>query len=240
MANSPYDIDEEALSSLQNGFDAIMLNGGNGIDLKTYLRLYTLVHNICTSHKSVKMDSVSFLRDHKAQGRRNVFPLGGNLYAWLNECLRRHLQALHDEIATQPEEALVPLYVEQWSRYMAAAKYNKHLFRFVERHWIKREQDEGSTDVYDIQSLHLLRWKEDVLERDDSHFLATLRQHIDQGNCIDDFEATNVEAVLESFAAVCVKEGKEAISPRDIAEGYATLPQRAIKVEGSPSSHLII
>lgn len=38
------------------------------------------------------------------------------------------------------------------------------LFRFIERHWIKREQDERGGNVpYGLRDLHLIMWKEEVL-----------------------------------------------------------------------------
>jgi cullin 1 len=65
------------------------------------------------------------------------------------------LQTVHAELVAKAEEELVDSYAEQWRRYVAAAKYNQHLFRFLERHWIQRERDEGKAGIWGIYPLHL-------------------------------------------------------------------------------------
>ena len=62
------------------------------------------------------------------------------------------------------DEALLTFYIREWKRYTDAAKFNNHLFRYLNRHWVKREMDEGKKNVYDVYTLHLVRWKEDFFK----------------------------------------------------------------------------
>lgn len=47
-------------------------------------------------------------------------------------------------------------YIIEWKRYTTAAKYINDLFRYLNRHWVKREMEEGKKDVYDVYTVSAL------------------------------------------------------------------------------------
>lgn len=51
------------------------------------------------------------------------------------------------------DEALLAFYIKEWDRYTTAAKYINHLFRYLNRHWVKREMDEGKKNIYDVYTV---------------------------------------------------------------------------------------
>ena len=141
---------------LEWGVDRIMVNLSAGLDLKTYMTLYTSIHNFCTAQKAVGVQT------NLNSSQRGAHLLGEDLYRRLNEYLRRHLTGVHTEMVKHVDEALLTFYIKEWKRYTTAGTYNNHLFRYLNRHWVKREMDEGKKDIYDIYTLHLVRWKEDM------------------------------------------------------------------------------
>ena len=46
------------------------------------------------------------------------------------------------------DEALLRYYVKEWDRYTNGATYVHRLFTYLNRHWVKREKDEGRKNVY--------------------------------------------------------------------------------------------
>jgi cullin 1 len=78
----------------------------------------------------------------------------------LKQSLIEHVQGIQDEARRLPNEKLLEFYTEKWDRYVIAAKYNNHLFRYLNRTWVKREITEGKKDIYDVYMLHLAVWKE--------------------------------------------------------------------------------
>jgi cullin 1 len=46
------------------------------------------------------------------------------------------------------DEALLRYYVKEWERYTNGATYVHRLFTYLNRHWVKREKDEGKKNVY--------------------------------------------------------------------------------------------
>lgn len=130
------------------------------------------VHNFCTSQKAVASNqNLQAHRGGSSQSRstyrvkRSVYKqkqqltssrlrtahlLGEELYKLLGEYLSRHLSVVYKESQSHSEEALLGFYIREWGRYTTAAKYVNHLFSYLNRHWVKREIDEGKKNVYDV------------------------------------------------------------------------------------------
>ncbi len=181
---------DDILVQLEDGVRRIMSYPPETLDLRSYLRLYTLIHNYCTAMKTTN------------RGERGTRLQGEEMYDWLNRYLKRHLLGLHTEMVAQPESALTTFYLERWRCYKAAAAYNARLFRFLDRHWVKREVDEGRTSVHDLYTLHLIRWKEDVLENAENPVKAMLQQHLERTEESWIVVSPDVPELLESFASL--------------------------------------
>ena len=67
-------------------------------------------------------------------------------------CLRIHPVALtpSQHAETLQDEALLKYYAEEWDRYTTGANYINRLFTYLNRHWVKRERDEGRKGVYPV------------------------------------------------------------------------------------------
>lgn len=51
------------------------------------------------------------------------------------------------------DEALLRYYAEEWDRYTTGANYINRLFTYLNRHWVKRERDEGRKGVYPVYTV---------------------------------------------------------------------------------------
>lgn len=48
---------------------------------------------------------------------------------------------------------LIKYYARQWDRYTTGAGYVHKLFNYLNKHWVKREKDEGRKDVYSVYTV---------------------------------------------------------------------------------------
>ena len=48
------------------------------------------------------------------------------------------------------DEPLLRYYAQEWDRYTTGANYVNRLFTYLNRHWVKREKDEGRKNVYAV------------------------------------------------------------------------------------------
>ena len=99
------------------------------------------------------------LNDYGLTGTAHL--LGEDLYQNLMTYLSNYLKGLVEISKTHTDEALLTFYIREWDRYTTAAKYINHLFRYLNRHWVKRELDEGKKNIYDVYTLHLVQWRTD-------------------------------------------------------------------------------
>lgn len=147
---------------LEDGIQQIMTSLSEGMTMATYMGVYTAVHNFCTSQKAVGFNPQQNI---STGAHRGAHLLGEDLYKKLMNYLNTHLEQLVVVSQTHTDEALLTFYIKEWDRYTVAAKYIHHLFRYLNRHWVKREMDEGKKNIYDVYTLHLVQWRAIFFEK---------------------------------------------------------------------------
>ena len=177
-----------------------MVNLSAGLDLKTYMTLYTSIHNFCTAQKAVGLTT------NLNSSQRGAHLLGEDLYRRLNEYLRRHLTGVHTEMVKHVDEALLTFYIKEWKRYTTAGTYNNHLFRYLNRHWVKREMDEGKKDIYDIYTLHLVRWKEDMFGSTQNAVMDAVLRLVEKQRNGETIEQSKIKSVVDSFVSLGIDD----------------------------------
>ncbi|KAJ5793841.1 hypothetical protein N7457_000440, partial [Penicillium paradoxum] len=223
---------------LEAGIESVMLNLDSGIDMKTYMGLYTAVHNFCTSQKAVATG-------HGLQGQRGgwllslnaassasrmeltwtkAHLLGEELYKLLGEYLSRHLSEVYKQSQSHTEEGLLGFYIRQWYRYTTAAKYVNHLFRYLNRHWVKREIDEGKKNVYDVYTLHLVKWKGDFFEKVHEKVMDAVLNLIEKQRNGETIEQSQIKSIVDSFVSLGLDENDSSKSTLDVYRQYFQQP----------------
>ncbi|KAL2266918.1 hypothetical protein VTJ83DRAFT_4195 [Remersonia thermophila] len=189
---------------LQHGITRIMTNLHEGIDLATYMGIYTAVHNFCTSQKA----SGFALSNHPlGSNQRGAHLLGEELYKKLSEYLCDHLRALVAESKAHADEALLAFYIREWQRYTDAAKYIHHLFRYLNRHWVKREVDEGKKNVYDVYTLHLVQWRDVLFQQVSGKVVDAVLKLVEKQRSGETIEHNQIKQVVDSFVSLGLEEG---------------------------------
>ncbi|KAF2221027.1 Cullin [Elsinoe ampelina] len=203
---------------LEDGVDKIMNHLLDGIDMKTYMSLYTAIHNFCTAQKAVS-SSGALNATH-----RGAHLLGEDLYRRLNVYLQKHLGLVHEEMIKHADEALLADYIKEWNRYTTAGTYNNHLFRYLNRHWVKREVDEGKKDIYDIYTLHLVRWKEDMFGSTQNAVMGAVLRQVEKQRNGETIEQGQIKRVVDSFVSLGIDEQDSSKSTLDVYRTYFEKP----------------
>ncbi|KAL2691997.1 hypothetical protein Neosp_002393 [[Neocosmospora] mangrovei] len=183
---------------LQAGISRVMNDLEQGIDMQMYMGVYTAVHNFCTSQKAV------------------AHLLGEELYNKLIDYLKQHLEGLVNQSKAHTDEALLTFYIKEWGRYTVAAKYIHHLFRYLNRHWVKREIDEGKKNIYDVYTLHLVQWRRVLFEQVSSKVMDAVLKLVEKQRNGETIEHGQIKQVVDSFVSLGLDEADPSKSTLDV------------------------
>ena len=197
---------------LEEGVEGIMSNLKDGMDMATYMGIYTAVHNFCTSQKAVA-SSGGILG---ATAHRGAHLLGEDLYKNLKTYLQRHLENLYHNSKGHADEALLTYYIREWDRYTTAAKYINHLFRYLNRHWVRREVDEGKKDVYDVYTLHLVEWRQVLFSKVQAKVVEAVLKLVRRQREGETIDQSQVKNVVDSFVSLGLDETDSTKSTLDV------------------------
>jgi hypothetical protein len=75
---------------------------------------------------------------------------GSDLYAHLIRYFQQHLNLIRQDSEKFMDVSLLEYYTKQWVKFTEASTYVHHLFTYLNRHWVKREIDEGRKTVHDV------------------------------------------------------------------------------------------
>ena len=160
------------------------------------------------------MGSFSIYKTHADVDTANL--LGEELYHNLKIYLKKHLEGIHDQSKGHKDEALLTFYIKEWDRYTTAAKYINHLFRYLNRHWVKREIDEGKKDVYDVYTLHLVEWRLELFAKVSKDVMDAVLKMVEKQRNGESIEQSQVKSIVDSFVSLGLDENDSTKSTLDV------------------------
>lgn len=122
------------------------------------MELYSAVYNYCTATRAPGKGV-----GKGSTGGANF--VGEELYTRLHEFMVSHMGTVQKGLEGLMDENLLRFYHKEWLRFTSALKYINHMFSYLNRHWIKREAEDGKREVYEVSILGLVVWR-DFLFRD--------------------------------------------------------------------------
>jgi cullin 1 len=184
--------------------------------------VYTAVHDFCTSQKAASAN-------HQTGGsltpnHRGAHLLGEELYTLLGSYLTTHLKDVTEKSALHSDEALLAFYIREWKRFTDAAMFNNHLFRYLNRHWVKREMDEGKKNVYDIYTLHLVRWKDDFFKAVQEKVMEAVLKLVEKQRNGETIDQLQIKAIVGSFVSLGLDENDSTKSTLEVYRFYFEKP----------------
>lgn len=142
--------------------------------------------------------------------------LGEDLYKMLINYLNVRLEALYEESRSHTDEALLAFYIKQWNRHTIAAKYIHHLFRYLNRHWVKREMDEGKKHIYDVYTLHLVQWRTVLFGKVSERVMNAVLKLVEKQRLGETIEHSQIKQVVDSFVSLGLDDADPSKSTLDV------------------------
>ncbi|KAF7299052.1 CULLIN-2 domain-containing protein [Mycena indigotica] len=207
---------------LEDGVDHIMTKLQTGVSYSKYMSLYTVAYNYCTSSKMSTPSESSGIAN-----RTGANLMGADLYNNLIRYFVNHLKALREKAETLQDEALLQYYATEWERYTTGANYINRLFTYLNRHWVKRERDEGRRGVYPVYTLALVQWKNNLfvpIQRRNTKLASAILRLVELQRHGETIDQGLVKKVVDSLVLLGLDEADPNKACLDVYKEHFEMP----------------
>ncbi|PVU92263.1 hypothetical protein BB559_003763 [Furculomyces boomerangus] len=173
---------EEVSTFLKDGINQILQRVDEGVSYDRYMNLYT---------------GASLTNTIGAGSHKGAHILGGQLYSKLWEQVKDHNTKLLKNISAYDGKLLLKKYEEEWKKYVLASSILRQVFSYVNRHWVKREHDEGRL-VKDIYSLMISEWNDSVFTGINEKLIIAANSEIENWRNNEIVETTPIKTLTDS------------------------------------------
>jgi len=182
----------------------------DGISMEYWMEMYTSVHDYCAQSGSSSHQPMVFGGSRAGvRGRGGNTPFKGqSLYnavmKLMEEAARERLQLLHGVNG----DSLLAEYRRSWDSWTLSMGKIDKVLQYLNRHWIRREAEDGRGETYEIHTLSLVVWRDRVFRESRGSLIAATLDTIRRDRDGEAIDISTLKSVLESFVTLGINRDK--------------------------------
>lgn len=109
-------------------------------------------------------------------------------------------------VAGRRGEDLLRYYSTEWLNYTVGAGFVHHVFRYLNRYWVKREMDEGKQNIYDVYTFCLVLWRQIMFDAVKDSLIEAVLDMIERQRNGEVIETTLIKHIVDSYVSLGLDE----------------------------------
>ncbi|XP_057324027.1 cullin-1-like [Microplitis mediator] len=185
----------EIWDDFSSGLDGIYKQ--EAMNRHRFMELYSHVYNYCTSLQEEGQ------RKHKAE---NNSAAGFKLYEKLCNYLTNYTTSSIKHSQNLMGEDLLFFYTRQWEEFRFSSQVFDGICAYLNRHWVRRECEEGKKSIYIIFHLCLITWRNIVFRQLNDPIMNAILALIERERNGETINTRLITVVINSYVEIGITE----------------------------------